>query len=180
MLLVIWGKYTGGHWLYTDIIESHKCVRCRPTSSSTDVCYRGAPRQCPRRSNASRRVCSYSEGAQKAPSLVCQDNSIHYPVGKSLFVDSLLFLLSSEADKELVWGPEALSAVHVNAQGADGTEQSNGWVCFLPGQVYHLFTTWSLNIFFYLKQQHHTLTKVEKVKTLNRTHLIIITGIKQS
>ncbi len=38
-------------------------------------------------------------------------------------------------------GPEALRAVHVYAQGADGTEQSNGWVCLLPGQclqVHHL------------------------------------------
>ncbi len=30
--------------------------------------------------------------------------------------------------------PEALCAVHVNVKGKDGTEQSSGWVCLLPGQ----------------------------------------------
>ncbi len=47
------------------------------------------------------------------PGLIGQDYSLHYPVGKSLFGDSLSLLLSSEADKELVWGPEALRTVHV-------------------------------------------------------------------
>ncbi len=122
VLLAIWGKYTGVHGL---VIESGKRVRCRPAGSSTDVCYRGTPPQCPRRSNASHRVCSYSKGVWYVPGLVCQNYSFHYPVGKPFFGDSLSILLSSKADEELVWGPETLRAVHVN---------SNGWVCLLPGQ----------------------------------------------
>ncbi len=130
-----------GHGLYTEIIESRKHVRSRPARSSTGVCYRGAPHQCPRGSNASRRVCSLTKGALYALGLIGQVYSLHHPVGKSLFGDSLSLLLSSKADKELVWGPEALHAVYVNMQSTDGTEQSNGWVCLLPGQclqVHHL------------------------------------------
>ncbi len=63
VLLAIWGKYTGGHGLYTEIIKSCKHVRCRQASSSTNVCYWGAPRQYPRQSNGSRRVCSHTKGA---------------------------------------------------------------------------------------------------------------------
>ncbi len=63
VLLAIRDKYTGGHQLYTDIIKSRKRIRCRPASSFTNVCYRGTPRQSPRGSNASRRVCSHTKGA---------------------------------------------------------------------------------------------------------------------
>ncbi len=45
VLPAIRDKYTGGHWLYTEIIKSRKRIRCRPASSFTNVCYRGAPRQ---------------------------------------------------------------------------------------------------------------------------------------
>ncbi len=44
VLPAIQDKYTGGHWLYTEIIKSRKLIRCRPASSFTNVCYRGAPR----------------------------------------------------------------------------------------------------------------------------------------
>ncbi len=64
VLLAIRDKYTGGHWLYTEIIKSRKRIRCHPASSFTNVCYRGAPRQSPRGSNASRRVCSHTKGAR--------------------------------------------------------------------------------------------------------------------
>ncbi len=73
-----------GHGLYTEIIESRKRVRSRPARSSTGVCYRGAPHQCPRGSNASRRVCSLTKGALYALGLIGQVYSLHHPVGKSL------------------------------------------------------------------------------------------------
>ncbi len=64
VLLAIWGKYTGGHGFYMEIKKSHKRVRYRPAGSSTNVCYWGAPHQCPRGSNASHRVCSHTKGAR--------------------------------------------------------------------------------------------------------------------
>ncbi len=45
VLPAIQDKYTGGHWLYTEIIKSRKLIRCRPASSFANVCYRGTPRQ---------------------------------------------------------------------------------------------------------------------------------------
>ncbi len=60
VLLAILGKYTGGHRLYTEIIKSHKRIRCHPAGSSTNAYYRGAPRQSPRGRNASHRVCSHT------------------------------------------------------------------------------------------------------------------------
>ncbi len=38
--------HTGRNWLNADTVESRKGVRCRPAHSSTDVCQRGAVRQC--------------------------------------------------------------------------------------------------------------------------------------
>ncbi len=64
VLPVIRDKYTGGHRLFTEIIKSRKRIRCRPSSSFTHVCYRGALRQGPRGSNASSRVCSHTKGAR--------------------------------------------------------------------------------------------------------------------
>ncbi len=63
VLLAIRDKYTGGHWLYTEILKPRKRIRCRPAGSFTNVCYWGASRQSPRGSNASRRVCSHTKGA---------------------------------------------------------------------------------------------------------------------
>ncbi len=63
VLLAIWDKYTGGHWLYTEIVKPRKRIRCRPAGSFTNVCYWGASCQSPRGSNASRRVCSHTKGA---------------------------------------------------------------------------------------------------------------------
>ncbi len=58
-------KYTGGHWLYTEIVKPRKRIRCRPAGSFTNVCYWGASCQSPRGSNASRRVCSHPRGHGK-------------------------------------------------------------------------------------------------------------------
>ncbi len=66
------------------------------------------------------RLRSLLQGDGGYASTIGQDYSLHYPVGESLFGDSLPLLLSSKADKELVWGPG---------------------VCLLPGQrlqVHHL------------------------------------------
>ncbi len=64
VLLAIRDKYTGGHWLYTEIVKPRKRIRCRPAGSFTNVCYWGASCQSPRGSNASRRVCSHPKGAR--------------------------------------------------------------------------------------------------------------------
>ncbi len=64
VLLDIQGKCKGEHRLYTEVIKSRKRIRCRPAGSSTNVCYRGAQHQCPGGRNASRRVCSHTEGAR--------------------------------------------------------------------------------------------------------------------
>ncbi len=63
VLLAIRDKYTGGHWLYTEIVKPRKRIRCRPAGSFTNVCYWGASPS-PRGSNASRRVCSHTKGAR--------------------------------------------------------------------------------------------------------------------
>ncbi len=39
VLLAIRDKYTGGHWLYTEIVKPRKRIRCRPAVSFTNVCY---------------------------------------------------------------------------------------------------------------------------------------------
>ncbi len=61
------------------------------------------------------------QGAQLALRLVRQGDGLHYPVGQPLFRDSLPFLLTSVADKELLRASEALDAVHVYAQCSYGT-----------------------------------------------------------
>ncbi len=48
--------------------------------------------------------------------LVGQGDGINYPVGQSLLGDSLTFLLTSVADKELLRASEAPGEVHVYAQ----------------------------------------------------------------
>ncbi len=88
-------------------------------------------------------VSPHPQGARLALGLVRQGDGIHYPVGQPLLGDSLPFLLTSVADKELLRASEALGAVHVYAQCSYGTQQRQGWVCLLQGQclqVYHLIT----------------------------------------
>ncbi len=62
-------------------------------------------------------------------------------VGQPLLGDSLPFLLTSVADKELLSASKAPGAVHVYAQCSYGTQQRQGWICLLRGQclqVHHL------------------------------------------
>ncbi len=62
-------------------------------------------------------------------------------MGQPLLGDSLPFLLTSVADKELLRASEAPGAVHVYAQCSYGTQQRQGWICLLRGQclqVHHL------------------------------------------
>ncbi len=73
-------------------------------------------------------VSPQPQGAQLALGLVHQGNGIHYPVGPPLLGDSLTFLLTSVADKELLRASKALGAVHVNVQRSYGTQQCQGWV----------------------------------------------------
>ncbi len=39
-------QHTGRNWLNAETVKSHKSVQCHPFRSSTDVCQRGAVRQC--------------------------------------------------------------------------------------------------------------------------------------
>ncbi len=63
------------------------------------------------------------QGARLALRLARQGDGLHYPVGQPLFGDSLPFLLTSVADKELLRICEAPGAVHVYAQCSYGTQQ---------------------------------------------------------
>ncbi len=58
----------------------------------------------------------HSQGVRLALRLVRQCDGIHYPVGQPLLGDSLPFLLTSMADKELLRASEAPGVVHVYAQ----------------------------------------------------------------
>ncbi len=57
-----------------------------------------------------------------------------HPVGQPLLGDSLTFLLTSVANKELLRAPKAPGAVHIYAQCSYGTQQCKGWICLLRGQ----------------------------------------------
>ncbi len=87
-------------------------------------------------------VSPHPQGAWLALRLVRQGDGLHYPVGQPLFGDSLPFLLlPSVADKELLGASDAPGAVHVHALCSYGTQQRQGWICFLQGQclqVHHL------------------------------------------
>ncbi len=102
-------------------VESCKGVWCRPARSSADVCQRGAVRQCMGGGNTPSGVSPHSQGARLALRLVRQGDGLHYPVGQPLFGDSLSFLLTSMADKELLRASKAPGAVHVYAQCSYGT-----------------------------------------------------------
>ncbi len=78
--------------------------RCRPARSSADVCQRGAMCQRMGGGNTPSGVSPHAQGARLALRLV---RHLHYPVGQPLFGDSLPFLLTSVADKELLRASEA-------------------------------------------------------------------------
>ncbi len=136
-------QHTGRNLLNAEIVESCEGVRCRPARSSADVCQRGTVRQRMGGGNTPGGVSPHPQGARLALGLVRQDDGLHYPVGQPLFGDSLPFLLTSVADKELLRASDAPGAVHVYAQCSYGTHGHLlwGWICLLRGQclqVHHL------------------------------------------
>ncbi len=92
-------------------------------SPNPQLCQRGAMRQRMGEGNTPGGVSPHSQGAWLALRLVRQGDGLHYPVGQPLFGDSLPFLLSSVADKELLRASDAPGAVHVYAQCSYGTQQ---------------------------------------------------------
>ncbi len=116
-------QHTGRNWLNAETVECCEGVRCRPARSSVDVCQRGAVRQRMGGGNTPSGVSPHPQGARLALRLVRQGDGLHYPVGQPLFGDSLPFLLTSVADKELLRASEAPGAVHVYAQCSYGTQQ---------------------------------------------------------
>ncbi len=80
---------------------SRRCS-CRPACSSANVCQRGAVHQRIGGDNTTSGVSPHPQGAQLALRLVRQSDGIHYPVGQPLLGDSLPFLLTIVADKELL------------------------------------------------------------------------------
>ncbi len=122
-------------------LQTWKGVRCRPARSSTDVCQRGAVHQRIGGGNTPCGVSPHPQGARLALRLVCQGGGKQYTVSQPLLGDSLPFLLTSVADKELLRAFKAPGAVHVYAQCSYGTQQRQGWTCLLRGQclqVHHL------------------------------------------
>ncbi len=109
-------QHTGRNCLNAETVESCKGVRCHLAHSSADVCQRGAVRQRMGGGNTPSGVSTHPQGARLTLRLVCQGDGLHYPVGQPLFGDSLPFLLTSVADKELLRASEAPGAVHVHAQ----------------------------------------------------------------
>ncbi len=81
-------------------------------------------------------VSPHPQGAWLALRLVCQGDGLHYPVGQPLFGDSLPFLLTSVAGKELLRVSEAPGAVHIYAQCSYGdTSNAKAGFCLLRGQL---------------------------------------------
>ncbi len=95
-------QYMGRDWLNAETVESCEGVRCRPARSSADVCQRGTVHQRMGGGNIPSGVSPHPQGARLALQLVRQGDGLHYPVGQPLFGDSLPFLLTSVADKELL------------------------------------------------------------------------------
>ncbi len=116
-------QHMGRDWLNAEIVESCEGDRCRPARSSADVCQRGAVRQRMGGGNTPGGVRPHPQGARLALRLVRQGNGLHYPVSQPLFGDSLPFLLTSVADKELLRASDAPGAVHVCVQCSYGTQQ---------------------------------------------------------
>ncbi len=94
-------QHTGREWLNAETVESCKGILCRPARSSADVCQRDAVRQRMGGGNTPSGVSPHPQRARLALRLVRQGDGLHYPVGQPLFGDSLPFLLTSVADKEL-------------------------------------------------------------------------------
>ncbi len=116
-------QHTGRNWLNAETVKSCEGVRCRPARSSTFVCQRSAVHQRIGGGNTPSGVSPHPQGTWLALRLVLQGDGIHYPVGQPLLGDSLPFLLSSVADKELFGTSEAPGAVHVYAQCSYRTQQ---------------------------------------------------------
>ncbi len=103
--------------------RSYPGVGRRAASSSADVRQRGTVCQHIGGGNTPSRVSPHPQGARLALRLVCQGDGIHYPVSQPLFGDSLPFLLTSVADKELLRASEAPGVVHVYVQCSYGTQK---------------------------------------------------------
>ncbi len=134
-------QHMGKNWLNAETVESHKGFCCCLARSSTDVCQRGAMRQRIGGGNTPSGVSPHPQGARLTLRLVRQGYGIHYPMGQPLLGDSLPFLLTSVADKELLRASEAPGAVHVNAQCSYWTQQRQDKICLIWGQflqVHHL------------------------------------------
>ncbi len=114
----------GRNWLNAETVESCEGVRRHPARSSADVCPKEAPcANAMSGGNTPSGVSPHPQGARLALRLVRQGDGLHYPMGQPLFRDSLSFLLTSVADKELLRASEAPGAVHVYAQCSYGTQQ---------------------------------------------------------
>ncbi len=119
--------HTGRNWLNADTVESREGVRCCPAHSSTDVCQRGAVRQC--------------VGVEWA--LIPRGHGSPWDWYTRTMTSTIQWAnlcLTSVADKELLRASEAPGAVHVYAQCSYGTSKagsasSEGSAC--------RFTTWS-------------------------------------
>ncbi len=116
-------QHMGRDWLNAETVESCEGVRCRPARSSADVSQRGAVHQRMGGGNTPSGVSPHPQGARLALRLIRQGDGIHYPVGQPLFGDSLPFLLTSVADKELLRASKAPGAVHIYAQCSYGSQQ---------------------------------------------------------
>ncbi len=79
-----------------ETVEFCEGVWCHPVLSSADVHQRGTVRQRMRGSNTPSGVSPHPQGARLTLRLVRQGDGLHYPVGRSLFGDSLPFLLTSD------------------------------------------------------------------------------------
>ncbi len=119
-------QHTGRNWLNVETVESCEGVRCCPARSSTDICHRGAVRKRIRAGNTPSGVSPHPKRIQLALRLVRQGDGIHCPVGQPQLGNSLPFLLTSVANKELLRVPKSPGAVHVYAQCSYGTQQRQG------------------------------------------------------
>ncbi len=109
-------QHTGRNWHNVETVESSEGVRWCPARSSTDICHRGAVRKRIWTGNTPSGVSPHPKRIQLALRLVHQGDGIHYPVGQPQLGNSLPFLLTSVANKELLRVPKAPGTVHVYAQ----------------------------------------------------------------
>ncbi|KAL0166732.1 hypothetical protein M9458_038576, partial [Cirrhinus mrigala] len=90
---------------------------------SANACKRGAMHQQPGGGNTLSGMSPCFQGAQLTLGLVSQGDGIHQPMSQPLFGDSHPLILTFKADKQGLGASEAPGALHVNVQGADGTQQ---------------------------------------------------------